>query len=789
MAMFVEYLEGSGRQAPSLRRVMLSGDWVPVDLPERIVAVAPRAAVTSLGGATEAAIWSILYDIDRVDPEWESVPYGRPMVNQSWHVLNDRWQECPVWVIGELFIGGVGLAEGYWADPDKTAAAFVTHPVTGQRLYRTGDLGRRLPDGTIEFCGRNDFQVKVGGYRIELGEVEHALAACPGVKTAIAAAVGDRHHRRLAGYLVPADPASDHTALITAVREHAASVLPAYMVPTSFTILDTIPLTPNGKVDRAGLPDPGQTPTAERERGELTPLAARLAEIAAKAIGVEQVDPWANFFELGGDSIIGVRIIAQVNDEGIDLRLQDLFEAQSIVDLAGRLEARGAATAAPGAAAAASPLTAFQHRLFTMAAPGRPAGAHRVDITVDPDLCVDAAREAIRQIVARHPALRTRFTATGDDGWCQTAVPVDEAQPYLPVIELGALPAQVRAEAVAQMVDEMLGELDAERGQVFAAAMFDLGDGGRTLTLLGSELVVDPGSWEVVVAEFLSITQQLVGGDTVVLPPPTDPFTRWVEQAAQAAGSDSAPQVPTDTGAAVVASEPAAALDGPPRHVAADLTPAETAELTEGVWRGYRLGLTETALAALVLAAQRTGVDGPMLLVGDCREDAGVDTSRTVGAFLSAVEVPAGITAAGDLAALLPAVKDWDRSCGQAGPAHRPARLALQVLERFGEGSRLARLLPPGNPAPWPTWERDSLGAAVRLTVVEYAGGLHLRWTGRDPAVDLAALAAAFETALRDIATHSRTRGSGHLSAGDFPLADLGADELAAVLDDIEEEL
>jgi amino acid adenylation domain-containing protein len=337
MAMFVEYLEGSGRQAPSLRRVMLSGDWVPVDLPERIVAVAPRAAVTSLGGATEAAIWSILYDIDRVDPEWESVPYGRPMVNQSWHVLNDRWQECPVWVIGELFIGGVGLAEGYWADPDKTAAAFVTHPVTGQRLYRTGDLGRRLPDGTIEFCGRNDFQVKVGGYRIELGEVEHALAACPGVKTAIAAAVGDRHHRRLAGYLVPADPASDHTALITAVREHAASVLPAYMVPTSFTILDTIPLTPNGKVDRAGLPDPGQTPTADITPPR-TPVERTVAAQLARILDTPQVCVRANFFELGLDSVLILRLHRELCAVlGRDFPLTWLFEHTSVRRLAGSL--------------------------------------------------------------------------------------------------------------------------------------------------------------------------------------------------------------------------------------------------------------------------------------------------------------------------------------------------------------------------------------------------------------------------------------------------------------------
>ncbi|WP_307962225.1 AMP-binding protein [Salinispora arenicola] len=124
-------------------------------------------------GATEAAIWSICYEVDTVDATWESVPYGRPMRNQRFHVLNDLWQECPAHVTGELFIAGVGLADGYFGDPRRTAERFVVHPHTAERLYRTGDLGRWRPDGTIEFLGREDFQVKVGGFRIELGEIEN----------------------------------------------------------------------------------------------------------------------------------------------------------------------------------------------------------------------------------------------------------------------------------------------------------------------------------------------------------------------------------------------------------------------------------------------------------------------------------------------------------------------------------------------------------------------------------------------------------------------------------------
>jgi amino acid adenylation domain-containing protein len=208
MRMLTEYLTGrSGARLRSLRLVMLSGDWIPVSLPEQIRALARDAKVISLGGATEASIWSIYYPIDRVDKAWKSIPYGRPLVNQTFHVLSPDFAHCPTWVPGELYIGGVGLALGYWRDPEKTSARFIQSPRTSERLYRTGDWGRFLPDGDIEFLGRDDLQVKVQGYRIELAEVEAALLAYPAVGSCVATAVGERSgDKQLVAYLVPADP-------------------------------------------------------------------------------------------------------------------------------------------------------------------------------------------------------------------------------------------------------------------------------------------------------------------------------------------------------------------------------------------------------------------------------------------------------------------------------------------------------------------------------------------------------------------------------------------------------
>ncbi len=197
---------GAGAAEPNLdlRLVLLSGDWIPLDLPDRIDGIFPNAVKISMGGATEASIWSIIYPFERVKPDWKSVPYGRPMINQRFHVLDSSGNPRPDWVPGELYIGGEGLARGYWGDEEKTRQRFIVHPHTGERLYRTGDLGRWLPEGVVEFLGREDFQVKIGGRRIELGEIEHAIARHPDVREAVVNAVGERMGaKQLLAYLIP----------------------------------------------------------------------------------------------------------------------------------------------------------------------------------------------------------------------------------------------------------------------------------------------------------------------------------------------------------------------------------------------------------------------------------------------------------------------------------------------------------------------------------------------------------------------------------------------------------
>uniref|UniRef100_UPI002F9169BB AMP-binding protein n=1 Tax=Kitasatospora sp. NBC_01519 TaxID=2903576 RepID=UPI002F9169BB len=229
-----------------LRVCLLSGDWIPLQLPGRLRERAPKCRILSLGGATEGSIWSVLHEIGDVDPAWSSIPYGCAMTGQSVQVLDDQLRPCPAHVPGQLYIGGHGTALGYWQAPELTEAAFVFDGRTGRRLYRTGDWGRLRPDGTLEFLGRRDAQVKIRGYRVELREVETALCAVPGVEQAAVVATGERTDRRLAAFLVTVRP-------LDAVRADLARRLPAHMLPASFAVLPELPLSATSKVDRGAL--------------------------------------------------------------------------------------------------------------------------------------------------------------------------------------------------------------------------------------------------------------------------------------------------------------------------------------------------------------------------------------------------------------------------------------------------------------------------------------------------------------------------------------------------------
>lgn len=372
MELLVDYAAVDPRGFPTLRNILLSGDRIPTELPRAIHAIAPAAAITSLGGATEASIWSIAYPIDPHARFETSIPYGKPLRNQSFRVVGPGDVDRPLWVPGALLIGGDGLAMGYFNDPAATQRAFVG---SGEaRCYRTGDLGRYLPDGTIAFLGRDDDQIKLNGFRIELGEVEAALAAHPGVKAA-AVTLSDSGSRaaRLIAHIVPhAGPvAPDELA------HHLRARLPRAMIPTAFETVAALPLTANGKIDRRALSQAAPTPpapAAPRDHGDVLPTLRRMVRDIA---GIDAPAD-ANLLDHGMTSVEIIRTINAVEAAfGVRPDMRDFYASPTLDWLAGQCADRPRAQlpatviADPAERAAFKRRRAERHRIADDAAPLR----------------------------------------------------------------------------------------------------------------------------------------------------------------------------------------------------------------------------------------------------------------------------------------------------------------------------------------------------------------------------------------------------------------------------------
>ena len=317
----------------SLKTVFLSGDWIPVTLPDRIKKYFPQADIISLGGATEGTIWSNFYRIAETDKSWTSIPYGRPIQNNFFYILNENLQPVPRGTIGELYIGGVGVAKGYAGDIEKTKNAFVSdpfHKIHGGMMYKTGDLGRMLQDMNMEFIGRKDDQVKIRGFRVELGEIESVLRHLDDVEDAIVVArANEGGDKKLIGYII-ANKEVDKSYIIT----YLESKLPEYMVPRVWVQLDAFPLNTNGKIDKKALPEPNFSLEKELYVAPRTSAEKLVADILAESLGKSKISIKDNFFELGGHSLIAIKAMQLLEEKtGIRFPITSLFEAPTVEKL------------------------------------------------------------------------------------------------------------------------------------------------------------------------------------------------------------------------------------------------------------------------------------------------------------------------------------------------------------------------------------------------------------------------------------------------------------------------
>jgi amino acid adenylation domain-containing protein len=337
-AVFNQYARAIPGALSGLRRLLTGGEAADPSSFARVLAENGPVSLIHCYGPTETTTFAITHEVTDVEEGARTIPLGRPIANTRIYVLDARGEPVPVGVGGELYIGGTGVALGYQGRPGLTAQRFVPDPLGGEpgaRMYRTGDLGRWLPDGTIEFLGRNDHQVKVRGFRIELGEIEARLLAHPAVREAVVLAREDAPgDRRLVAYYVGAEGAEAET-----LHAHLSRRLPEYMVPSAFVSLDALPLAPTGKLDRKALPAPDLAPAEDRYVAPRTPVEEVLAGIWAEVLRLERVGVEESFFDLGGHSLLATRAVSRVREAfAVELPLRAIFESPTVAGLAPRVE-------------------------------------------------------------------------------------------------------------------------------------------------------------------------------------------------------------------------------------------------------------------------------------------------------------------------------------------------------------------------------------------------------------------------------------------------------------------
>jgi non-ribosomal peptide synthase protein (TIGR01720 family) len=776
-------------------------------------------------GVTEATIDSTFFEAKENTAINESatamgdglVPIGRPFGNTEIYLLDRHLQPVPIGVPGELHIGGAGLARGYLNQPQLTAEKFIAHPFSPSphaRLYKTGDLARYRSDGTLEFLGRLDQQLKLRGFRIEPGEIEALLHQHPQVQQAVVMVRTDTPgDKRLVAYVVAKPLAAEAVVTPQALRQFLQQQLPDYMVPSVFVLLEALPLTPNGKLDRRALPAPDLTTLSRSASFVLprTPEEEALAAIWSEVLGVK-VGVHDNFFELGGDSILSMQVVARAHQAGLRFTLKQLFQHQSIAELVAVAGTARKACARQDLVTGAVLLTPIQQAFFEQNLPESHHFNQSLLLDVAPELDPARLEQALQYLLQHHDALRMRFTLS-EQGWQQVNGPFDPQQPApFQVIDLSTIPPEAQGEAIETAAARLQQELDLE-GSLVRVALFRLGHATPDrLLLIIHHLVVDGVSWRILLEDLVSAYQQLRQGTAIQLPPKTTAFKDWAEQLQQHAQSELAAEreywlaphfeptpLPLDHIAEHTTNTVASAA-----HVTVTLSAEDTRALLQDVPQVYHTQINDILLTALVQAFARwTGQ--PRLLVdleGHGRQELfeQVDLSRTVGWFTTVFPVPLALESPTHPGAAIKGIKEQlrrlpnhgigygllrylcaDATVAAALQSQPQAQVSFNYLGQFDQVLAAGPLL--GLARESAGLERSRQGPRQYLLEVNgyvAAGELSMTWTYSErlhARSTIERLAEGFRQALQGLIAHCQSPGAGGFTPSDFALANLDEEQ------------
>ena len=667
------------------RTLIFGGEALDAELVQRVRQLAPALSIYNHYGPTEAAVgavyWPVPAHVEQLAPATR-LPLGRPLPGRQLYVLDAAGQPCPEGVVGELYIGGDALAREYLGRPELTAERFLDAAAHGgRRMYRTGDRVRWLLDGSLAFLGRVDRQVKIRGFRVELGEVEAEIArVCPHVREVVVRAI----EQAAGGLALHAFVVADTALSVEKLRDDLAQRLPEALVPSSIVTLDAMPLTPNGKIDQARLV-PAERPARRVELAQpATPLQAALAEIWQGVLRVEPVGVHDSFFQLGGDSILSLQIVARARQQGIVFTPQQLLSSKTIAALCealGETREPAASETEPGSGleSIAPLLPAQRARLGAALAPGY--RLLRAGESLDPT----QLERALAVLAAGHVALRLGWTGL-DGSPLEAAQGISSTPAYR--VELGRFELRELAELPAQAA-RLLGDPRAPHAPTLVAALGHFA-GSAVLLLVAHPLCLDDASWPTVLRDLSYVLLELADGRSPQLPARGRELLGLASESAQwsAEAQESAfgywlehPSIPPEAAPLSAAQSTRAELR---------LSKADSARLTE-VCQALHCGLELPLVAALRQLASRAS-DAPALAIELPAGRAGADAlaaERLVGAltqtaplYLSAdrAELELGILRdlAAELAAAAPRLAEHVRLChGASDEFLRDSLLAL----------------------------------------------------------------------------------------------------------------
>ncbi|MEM8777887.1 MAG: amino acid adenylation domain-containing protein, partial [Cyanobacteria bacterium P01_G01_bin.49] len=792
--------------------LILGGESLSWSLVKQIQQLKPNCRILNHYGPTETTIGVLTFKVEQQDhPYSTTVPIGRPLANTQVYLLDEQLQPVPMLVPGELYIGGANLSRGYCNRPNLTKERFIPNPfdqAKESRLYKTGDLGRYLWDGSIEFLGRSDRQVKIRGFRIELEEIEAILRQHPSIKQAVVTVREEEMgNQQLVAYVVLAAHSTDN------LQDFARARLPQYMVPHRFVVLNTIPLTANGKIDYEALPAP------EQEKNYVAPTTLQeeqLARIWSEVLGLEQVGIDDNFFQLGGDSILSIQVISKANQIGLQLTPQQLFEYPTIAQLAAVAKTSEFIKAETGLVTGEFPLTPIQHWFFTQQFSNPHHWNQSVLLEVRQDLEFQILEQVIKALLQHHDALRLRFQPT-EKGWQQVNVAPDERVPVSRV-DLSGQSEREQETAMASIEAERQASLNLSTGPLMQITYFDLGkDRQARLLMIIHHLAVDGVSWRILLEDLQTAYEQVSQGEKICLPAKTTAFKQWSEKLNEYANSSAllseleywqkqtskqTNPLPTDF---PFPQEQTVNTVASARTVSGSLTSQETQDLLQEVPKAYQTQINDILLTALVQCycqwAQETSLY--LTLEGHGREDLfpDVNLSRTVGWFTTHFPIVLSLEQVLSPEDAIKTIKEQLRCIPNNGLNYGVLKYINQknLLKttpqpqlKFNYLGQFDRLLPYNSifQLASQTTNSNRCPQATRSHLLEIdslvtRGQLQFNWTYSQDihrATTIEDLAKSYIQALRRLIAHCRSPEVGGYTPSDFPEADVSQTELDQLL-------